>query len=126
MLAFLYRMYRVLAFLIFYIACQNQFCGSGFRIRIRICGSVSRSVNDIQNTTELNFLDNSFFCILHFCVRRFIDVLDSENQPGSGKIRTKSSSPDLPNLGLAMSGLRQILSLKKNLTYSNYIGDGMK
>ena len=45
----------------------------------------------------ISFLDNLqvlFFVFLIFCVRRSIDALDPENQPGSGsvKIRTGSGS----------------------------------
>ena len=42
----------------------------------------------------MNILDNSkyiLFCFHTFGVRRTIDVLDSENQPGSVKILTGSS-----------------------------------
>ena len=43
----------------------------------------------------MNILDNIkslLFCFHTFGVRRTIDVLDSENQPGSGKIRTGSGA----------------------------------
>ena len=43
----------------------------------------------------MNILDNFkslFFCFHTFGVRRTIDVLDSENQPGSGNIQTGSEA----------------------------------
>ena len=41
----------------------------------------------------MNFLGNLLvFFFVFFCVRRSIDVLDPENQPGSGKILTWSGS----------------------------------
>ena len=46
----------------------------------------------------MNILDNIeslLFCFHTFGVRRTIDVLDSENQPGSGKIRTGSGARGL-------------------------------
>ena len=47
-------------------------------------------MEDIQNTIERIFwiICNYFFSILIFRVICSIDVLDPENQPGSGKIRT--------------------------------------
>ena len=44
---------------------------------------------------RMNILDNCkslLFCDHTLGVRRTIDVLDSENQPGSGKIRTGSGA----------------------------------
>ena len=43
----------------------------------------------------MNFLGNLkvfFFVVFIFCVKRSIDVLDPENQPGSGFIRTGSGA----------------------------------
>ena len=52
---------------------------------------------EILKCYSMNILDNFkslLFCFHTFDVRRSIDVLDSENQPGSGpvKIRTESRS----------------------------------
>ena len=57
--------------------------GSVFRIR----GSRSWPVKDIQNIIIISFLNNLqvlFYLFIIFCVRRSIDALDPENQPGSG------------------------------------------
>ena len=69
----------------------------------------------------MNILDNIkslLFCFHTFGVRRTIDVLDSENQPGSGKIRTGSGA-----LGLTGDVWHQKYKNKKEgvknyLTYS--------
>ena len=68
-------------------------CGQGFGSRfyfdqIRTQGSVTRSNEGIfSKFYGVNILDN-FICLL-FCshtfgIRRLVDVLDPENQPGSG------------------------------------------
>ena len=44
---------------------------------------------------KANILDNFkslLFCFLTFVVRRTIDVLDSENQPGSGSLQIQNGS----------------------------------
>ena len=43
-------------------------------------------------SNESRLLKSVLFCFYTFGVRHTIDVLDSENQPGSGKIRTGSGS----------------------------------
>ena len=73
------------------------------RIRVfgqfRIQGSYLER-KEIFKTYVMNILDNFeslLFCFHTFGVRRTIDVLDSENQPGSGsvKIRIGSGAPGL-------------------------------
>ena len=51
----------------------------------------------ISKANILDNYENHPFCFNNFGVRRTIDVLDSENQPGSGsvKIRTGSGTPGL-------------------------------
>ena len=47
---------------------------------------------------SMNFLDNFkslYFCLNTFGLRRSIDALDSDNQPGSGKIQSRSGSGPL-------------------------------
>ena len=41
---------------------------------------------------HLRLFEKHFFCFHTLGVRRTVDVLDSENQPGSGKIRTGSGA----------------------------------
>ena len=50
---------------------------------------------EVRSFKRINILDNFkslFFCFHSFSVRRTIDVLDKENQPVSGKIRTVSGA----------------------------------
>ena len=66
----------------------------GMRIRFwprkRIRGSVPQTKWRFLKVYKTNILDNIkslLFCFHTFGVRRTIDVLDSENQPGPGQIR---------------------------------------
>ena len=64
---------------------------------------------------KMNILDNItilLFCLHTFGVRRTIDELDSENQPGSGQIRTGSGA-------LGLTGDQKYRNKKEGL--KNYL-----
>ena len=57
-----------------------------------VCASNEGKILKVYKVNILANFKTLLFCFHAFSVRRTIDVLDSENQPGSGKIRTGSGT----------------------------------
>ena len=73
---------------------NNQGWGSGVGLE-NGSGALYLKQIEILKVYWMNILDNIkiiLFCFHTFGVRRTIDVLDSENQPGSVQIRTGSGA----------------------------------
>ena len=63
----------------------------------RIRGSVPQTMEDLKvyQTNIIGNFESLLFCFHTFGVRLTIDFLDSENQPGSGKIWTGSGDLEI-------------------------------